>query len=347
MTVSREGSVLWYTRCPMPTASSIAITDGWLAREFGPDGILVQSLSTGAGRDGRLAHYSHANTALFREGGVVPPLWSYACGARTRLLAIGQEEGFRGLIIRADSNIVEPGDLRGKRIAIPNRTGQLIDFARAVNWRGVVECLHLAGLEEGDVTFVDVNWAEPFVSGEATSANGSIYTLRDMVRAQTPEVLALVRGEVDAIFTAGGYGLEVAALIDARVVVELSERNPWGTWKGNHLRVLTVSEELFERRPDLVARYLATLQRAASWASQHEADAFRIVAAEIGLAEEWARLGYHPGTVCHLHLERSAQALEKLDQWAVFLAQRGFLARPVDVEAWLAPDVNLVGSAQA
>ena len=347
MTVNREGSVLWYTRCPMPTASSIAITDGWLAQEFEPDDISVQSLSAEAGHDSRLAHYNHANTALFREGGVVPPLWSYARGARTRLLAIGQEDGFRGLIVRADSDIVEPGDLRSKRIAIPNRTGQLVDFARAVNWRGVVECLHLAGLEERDVAFVDATWSEPFISEEAASTNGSIYTVRDKVRIQTAEVLALVRGEADAIFTAGGYGLEVAALIDARVIIEQSERRPWPSWKGNHLRVLTVSEELLGERPDLVARYLATLQRAAHWAGEHERDAVRTVAAEVGLAEEWARLGYHPDTVRHLYLERSDDALEKLDKWAVFLAKRGFLARSVDVAEWLADEVDLVETVHA
>jgi ABC-type nitrate/sulfonate/bicarbonate transport system substrate-binding protein len=339
--------VLWYTRCPMPTASSIAITDGWLAREFEPDGITVQSLSTGPAGDSRLSHYSHANAALFREGGVVPPLWSYASGAHTRLLAIGQEEGFRGLIVRADSDIVEPGDLRGKRIAVPNRVGQLVDFARAVSWRGVVDCLHVAGLEESDVVLVDVTWSEPFSSERGTSTDGSIYTARDKVRIQTAEVLALVRGEVDAIFTAGGYGLEVAALIDARVVVEHSQRHPWSDWRGNHLRMLTVSEALSCDRPDLVARYLATLQRAASWAGDHEREALRIVAAEVGVAEEWARLGYHPDTVRHLHLERSDAALGKLDEWAGFLAQRGFLARPVDVAEWLAPEVDLIGSAQA
>jgi ABC-type nitrate/sulfonate/bicarbonate transport system substrate-binding protein len=331
----------------MPTASSIAISDGWLAREFEPDGISVRSLSKTAGHDDRLAHYSHANSALFREGGVVPPLWSYARGARTRLLAIGQEEGFRGLIVRSDSDIVEPRHLRGKRIALPSRTGQLVDFARAVNWRGIVECLRVAGLEEADVSLVDATSTEPFMSEAATSGDGSIYTARDKVRLQTAEVLALVRSEVDAIFTAGGYGLEVAALIDARVVVEQSKRDPWAEWSGNHLRVLTVSEELVERRPDLVARYLSTLQRAASWAGEHERDALRVIAAEIGLAEEWARVGYHPGTCRHLYLERSDDALEKLDQWACFPAERGFLARAVDIAGWLVPEVDLVPSVGA
>jgi ABC-type nitrate/sulfonate/bicarbonate transport system substrate-binding protein len=344
MTGREAASVLWYTRCPMPTASTIAITDGWLAREFEPDGIAVRSLSTAEDHDGQLAHYSHANAALFREGGVVPPLWSYSNGAATCLLGVGQEDGFRGLIVRSDSDIVEPRQLRGKRVALSNRSGQLVDFSRAVGWKGSVDCLRLAGLDENDVTFVDATWPEPFISGTGSSSGGSIYSIRDKVRMQTAEILALVRGEADAIFTAGGYGLEIAALIDARVIVEHSRRDPWANWSGNHLRVLTVSKVLADRRPDLVARYVATLQRAAAWASEHEQDALRAIAAELGLAEEWTRLGYHPATAHHLYLERSDDALEKLDRWAVFLAQRGFLGRHVDVARWLASESDLVAS---
>ena len=90
--------------------------------------------------------------------------------------------------------------------------------------------------------------------------------------------------------------------------------------------MLTVSEALCCDRPDLVARYLAALQRAASWAAEHEREAVRIVAAEVGLAEKWARLGYHPDTTRHLHLERSHEVVEKLGESPGSLAQRGFLA---------------------
>jgi ABC-type nitrate/sulfonate/bicarbonate transport system substrate-binding protein len=34
---------LWYTRCPVPTASGIAIHHGWINEEFAKDGIAVSS----------------------------------------------------------------------------------------------------------------------------------------------------------------------------------------------------------------------------------------------------------------------------------------------------------------
>ncbi len=325
---------LWYTRCPMPTASSIAIVDGWLDREFSPDGIDVLSLRANPDQQDRLAHYDHTSQTLFREGGVVPPLWARAGGASTRLLGVGLESGFRGLIVPSQSDIVEPSDLRHRRIALPRRIGQPVDFSRAVSWRGILDSLRVAGIDEREVDLVEVTSSDPYLTAAPPSTSGSLYTAWENVRLQSTEVLALVRGEVDAIFVAGGYGLEIAALTDSRVLVDLSERDPWPNWSENHLRVLTVSEALLAARPDLVVRYVATVQRAADWAARHRDDAMRIIAAEIGLAEEWARLGYHPETTAHLRLDTSDRALERLQSWAAFLSDRGF-ADPVDIGQWL------------
>jgi ABC-type nitrate/sulfonate/bicarbonate transport system substrate-binding protein len=338
VTIREASETLWYTRCPMATASSVAISGGWLEREFEGDGIEVRSLRANPDQTGRLAHYSHTHPALFREGGVVPPLWAYAGGAPTRLLGIGREEGFRGLIALPDSGVNVPGDLRGRRIALPRRTGPPIDFARGVAWRGIATCLGVAGLDESEVDLVDVTSAEGTLTTAAPSSNGSLYTAWENVRLLSAEVLALVRGEVDAIFVVGGFGLELAALTGAQVVVEVSQRHPWPEWKGNHLRVLTVSEDLLDGRPDLVGRYVATLHRAADWASEHQRDAIRIIAAEMGVAEEWTSLGYHPETPFHLHLESAPADLAELDNWAGFLSERGFLAGPVDVSRWMAAD---------
>ena len=48
-------TTLWYTRCPAPTAASIAIREGWLEEEFAPDGIAVRSISEASDESTRLA----------------------------------------------------------------------------------------------------------------------------------------------------------------------------------------------------------------------------------------------------------------------------------------------------
>lgn len=41
-------STLWFTRCPVPTATGIAADRHWLSEEFAPDGIEVRSLQDAA-----------------------------------------------------------------------------------------------------------------------------------------------------------------------------------------------------------------------------------------------------------------------------------------------------------
>ena len=37
-------SQLWYTRCPVPTPLGLAVQLGWFKDEFGPEGIVLNSL---------------------------------------------------------------------------------------------------------------------------------------------------------------------------------------------------------------------------------------------------------------------------------------------------------------
>lgn len=67
---------LWYSRCPVPTATSVALAHGFFELEFGWDGIGVRSLQESNDPAVRLAHYTNENVLMFREGGIVPPLWA-------------------------------------------------------------------------------------------------------------------------------------------------------------------------------------------------------------------------------------------------------------------------------
>lgn len=81
MTHARVPDTLWFTRCPVPTATGVAADRGWLAREFAPDGIAVRSLQDADPGADRATHFTHALPGLFREGGNVPALWARARGS--------------------------------------------------------------------------------------------------------------------------------------------------------------------------------------------------------------------------------------------------------------------------
>lgn len=318
---------LWYSRCPVPTASSIAISGGWLDREFAPDQIAVRSLGQSRDPDLRLAHYTHAHPALLREGGIVPPLWASATTGASRLIGLTRVDQFHGLLALRGSQVADSGDLCGARIALPARAGQPADFYRAAARQGIETAVAAAGLTSRDVTLVDVPSREAFRSAAAGIPGASRSPARDSVRHSTAEVLALIRGQVDAIYAAGPHALATAASIDA-VPVAASRADA-------HLSILTVSAELLSDRPDLVHRYVSGLLRASRWAATHASEAWSVVAAEVGVAEEWARAAYASDLVSKLRPQISDDLLDVLQGRADFLHDRGFLPCRVDVGTWL------------
>ena len=132
---------------------------------------------------------------------------------------------------------------------------------------GIETALAAAGCQGSDVTLVDVPWEEDFIGHAPGGSGASLYTARENVRLYTAEVLALVRGEVDAMYAAGPHALAIAALIDAVPLAGPATNGDRPGGPPSHLRILTVSTQLAQMRPDLVARYICGLLRASDWAA--------------------------------------------------------------------------------
>ena len=79
---------IWYTRCPVPTAFSIALRNGWFDEEFAADGIEVSSLLKSSDRVVRESHFDHTLPDSFRHGGNAPPIWARAKGNDVRLIGL-------------------------------------------------------------------------------------------------------------------------------------------------------------------------------------------------------------------------------------------------------------------
>jgi ABC-type nitrate/sulfonate/bicarbonate transport system substrate-binding protein len=312
---------LWYTRCPVPTATGIAADRGWLAAEFAADGLIVRSLQDEGADVPRDRHFSHALTSLFREGGNVPALWARAEGEPTRLIGLTWIEERQAILVRADERekVAEPAHLEGLRVAIPRRA-IAIDFWRAMALAGFHGALGAAGLGFDAVTAVEVT-AEP-------SAGQWI-----------AELEALREGRVDAVYVKGALAVEAAAAHGAAVGIDLDAlADPRARVNNGTPRPVTVHQELLDRHPDLVVRFLRVLTEAADWAAGHPEDYARILSAETGAGADGVAQAYRGAGHAGLHLELSAHRLDLLARQESFLRAQGFLARPVDVAAWAAPE---------
>ena len=334
----RAVSELWYTRCPVPTASSLAIAQGWLDDEFAPDAIAVASLRSSTDRAVRESHFSHTQADLFRQGGNIPPIWSRSRGGDLRLIGLSWAEQYQAIVALPGSGIREPEDLRGRRLGLTRRVNDQIDFFHATSLRGYDSVLRHVGLSLDDVQLVDLAVEERYLPEDDASHSGSLWGAFTNRRLQSAEVLALIRGEVDAIYVAGGRGPDLEALVGVHVVFDIQGQDD-ESLKINNITpaTLTVSGTLLDDRPDLVTRYLAATLRAARWAQEHPAETRRIIAHEVGIAEDFVGPGYPRDIHAHLEPTLDEPLVTAIESQQRFLLEHGYIEQAFDVRAWIDP----------
>jgi ABC-type nitrate/sulfonate/bicarbonate transport system substrate-binding protein len=335
---TRTVSELWYTRCPVPTASSIAIAQGWLDDEFAPDGITVASLRASASTAVRESHFDHTQADSFRQGGNIPPIWTRSRGSDVRLIGLSWAHQYQAIVALPGSGIDGPAGLKGKRLGIARRVNDQIDFWHATSLRGFDSTLRHVGLSLDDVTLVDLAVDENYlnVPRGAESASGSLFGAYTNRRLQSAEVLALIRGEVDAIYIAGGRGPDLEALLDVDVVFDIAGQDD-DALKINNITpaALTVSGGLLDQRPDLVARYVAATLRAARWGVENAAETRRVIANEVGIAEDFVRPGYPLEIHANLEPTLDPKLVAAIESQQAFLLQHGYISSAFDVHEWI------------
>ncbi|WP_131742898.1 ABC transporter substrate-binding protein [Actinomadura roseirufa] len=303
---------LWFTRCPVPTATGIAADLGWFAGEFRGDGIEVRSLQDVPPDEAGDHHYAHTLPHLVREGGNVPALWARARGERTRLLGLTWIEERQVILARRGETALP---LAGRRVAVPRRD-IAIDFWRAMALSGFAGALRDAGGTLADVVPVDVAAAPDAPQWDA-------------------ELAALARGEVDAVYVKGALAVEAALAHGAEVAIDLDALPDRRARINNGTpRPITVHQRLLDEHPDLVVRFLTVLLRASSWAAARPDELRRVLAAETGaggaaVATAYVHQPFDP--------DLSAERLGLLAEQERFLRAQGFLADAVDVAAWADP----------
>jgi ABC-type nitrate/sulfonate/bicarbonate transport system substrate-binding protein len=331
---------LWYTRCPVPTASGIAFQLGWIDDEFADDGITVRSLASSPDREVRAAHYMLTQRDLIRHGGTAPVFLAADRGVDVRILAISWPDVSYPLLTRPDTGIESAADLRGRRLSLPRRVHDPVDFWQASALRVYDRALAAAGLTLDDVELVEIrNERQPLREARANvTQHGSLWGAEANAGLQREEALALVRGEVDAIASEAGIAANLCATLGLRTVVDVG-RSPERLDRVNNDAPLTINADgpLVDRHPELVARWLARVLDAARWAADHEDGARRIVAAETGIPEDLVDVAYSPDVHRQLGIGLEEELIAGVETQAAHLLAHGKVQAPVDVRALVDP----------
>jgi ABC-type nitrate/sulfonate/bicarbonate transport system substrate-binding protein len=322
---------IWFTRCPVPTATGLAYQLGWLQKEFSADAIRIQAIQD-APRELARHHYDHAIPTLIREGGSLLALAARAQGAPTRLIGLTWIDEAQAIIVRGDSAIRFPADLRGARVALPAYVHREISahirgssIARGMSLHGIKGALSIAGLTLDDVAFVEVAAGE----GARNSNNlGSLWAGLD----------ELVKGRVDAVYVKGASAVEAALERGLAVGIDLDSFPDRRTRVNNGTpRPITVHESLLENHFDLVVRFLAQTLRTADWAADNLQAVQEVLKTETRAGDVGVAAAYRNEFHRWLHPNLSQQRIDLLRLQKTFMWVHGFLDADFDLDAWIDP----------
>ncbi len=325
--VEAELERIWFTRCPVPTASGIAYKLGWLADEFAADGLPVSTLQEA--RQLGHHHYDHQLPGLFREGGNVPALAARAAGAPSRLIGLTWIEEWQTILVRPDSGIRSAADLKGKRLALPawgdSRPGSI---ARAMSLHGYKGALSLAGLGFDDVQLVEVALQDQQAANNPNEGLQRLWSGLDY----------LVRGEVDAVYVKGASAADAARRLGLVVGIDLDLiEDPRYRVNNGTPRPITVHQSLLDNHFDLVVRFLAQTLGAADWAANNREALNQILEEETRAGSAGVAEAYRGDFHTTLAPDLSAQRLEFLGIQKDFLYLHGFLEGDFNIADWVDP----------
>ncbi len=322
---------IWSGRCPVPTATGLALKLGWLREEFKPDGIAVLDRREQGVERWQQTHGDELPPPLFREGGAIPALIGRAQGEPTRLIGLTWIDEWQTILVRPDSGISAPGQLKGKRLAVP-AWGTRVDgrrsssIARGMSLHGYKNALEYAGLGWGDVSLVEVG------SGEGLERESS----SDSLDALWAGIGPLARGEVDAVYVKGASAVDAARRAGVTLGIDLDALPTRRARVNNGTpRPLTVPQYLLDNHFEIVVRYLAQTIRASEWARENEAAVHRVLQAETRGGADAVATAYRNGFHASLHPDLSEERLGYFSVQKDFLLLHGFLDRDFNLADWV------------
>jgi ABC-type nitrate/sulfonate/bicarbonate transport system substrate-binding protein len=324
---------IWFTRCPVPTATGLAYKLGWLEQEFKADGISLSTLQEVGGELAR-HHYDHQLATLIREGGNLLAIPAKAQGAPTRLVGLTWIEEWQSILVRPGSDIRSPADLKGKRLALP--AFRAVDIAENTRGRSIARGMSLQGykgaLASAGLTLDDVRLVE--VGGEVL--NGATSVRRESQGRLWDGLEPLIREEVDAIYVKGAAAAEAARKHGAIVGIDL-DKLPDRRFRVNNgtPRPITVHEDFLENHFDLLVRFLYQTLRAAEWAKTNLARVHEILQGETRAGSEGVKEAYRDGFHLSLAPDLARERVELFRRQKDFQLIHGFLDRDFDFDAWI------------
>jgi len=343
-TISLDWKEVYYTNCPLVSASNIDQELGWTAEEFAKIGVEFAYFRSRPETDW-YPHYIHNQDNLIRFGGLFPPIDVMADKRRTRMLGLTHVP-FEGgcMMVRAKDNIYRMSDLKGKKIGITKSLNTLKnDWWRIQEHQGILMMLRMNGMTLKDVDLVEFPYPDDWYDDPemlTPMVNPSWWQLkRDHKHdlAFRPLETTLLEGKVDAIYSQSKVFQHIQEATGELVAIEdLSQYPDWRLQVANIPAIITCTDVMANEHPELVVAFMKGMIRVGRWANEHKHAAAAILNKQTYYldVEDTYRGIKDVDMVPNL----SAQNLAMVNIGKEFMLKHGYIKNDFDVEKWAAPE---------
>jgi len=343
-TVPLNWKEVYYTNCPLVSASNVDQELGWVKEEYTKIGVEYAYFRSRR-ENNWYPHYIHNLDNLIRFGGLFPPIQVMADIRRTRLLGATHAPREGGcLMVRARDDIYRMSDLKGKKIGITKSLNTIKnDWWRIQEHQGILLMLRMNGMSEKDVELVDFPYPDDWYDDPKMLEpmhNPTVWQLnRDHKNdlAFRPLETSLLEGKVDAIYSQSKVFQHIQeATGKIKAIEDLTRYPDWTLQVANIPAVITCTDEMAEKHPELVVAFMKGMIRVGRWSNEHKHAAAVILNKQTYYLDEEDT--YRGIKSIDMVPNLSPQNLASIEIGKDFMLKHGYIKNDLDVHKWAAPE---------
>ena len=344
-TVPLKWDEVYYTNCPLVSASNVDQELGWTKEEYKKIGVKYAFLRSRE-ENNWYPHYIHNLDNLIRFGGLFPPVHVHADRRRTRLLGVTHAPREGGvMIVRAKDKIYRMKDLKGKKVGLSKSLNTIkTDWWRIQEEQGIELMLMLNDMSRKDVEikefpYPDDWYDDPAMIGPPMENPSELWLKRDHKNdlAFRPLETALEQGVIDAFYTQSGPLQQLTeATGKFKAIEDLSRYPDWTLQVANIPAAITCSDVMAEKHPELAVAFMKGMIKVGRWANEHK----HAAAAILDRQTFYLDVEHTYEGIKHIDMvpNLSPKNLASVEIGKDFMLSHGYIKNDFDVHKWAAPE---------
>jgi ABC-type nitrate/sulfonate/bicarbonate transport system substrate-binding protein len=342
-TVKLNWKEVYYTNCPLVSASNVDQELGWTKEDYKKIGVKYAFLRSTRENDW-YPHYIHNLDNLIRFGGLFPPINVHADIRRTRLLGVTHVYEGGVMMVRSRDDIYRMTDLKGKKIGLSKSLNKIKnDWWRIQEEQGIELMLRMNGMTRKDVEIVEFPYADDWYNKpemlDPMENPSELWLKRDHKRdlAFRPLETALEKGVIDAMYSQSKVLSSLSELTGKfKAIEDLSRYPDWTLQVANLPAVITCTDVMAEKHPELAVTFMKGMIKVGRWANEHKHAAAAILDKQTFYKD--VEDTFEGIRLVDMVPNLSPQNLVSVEIGKDFMLSHGYIKNDFDVKKWAAPE---------